>query len=232
MKESSEKLSPDEKNPELEFSTMTQVEDSQALDTPWPTAKQTLPAEDMEAELPARAPIQEPAAKRQLAPLPEQETDAWWGSYSGWTMLPSMALCIGLSGLIGWGSWELLDRGLVQLSILTLTAAVWLTQVIRWSYRVFGYTYRLTTRRLFQEKGWFLDDRNEVELAKVAKVYWRRSFHHVLTRIGTVGVLLEGPGNGGIVLEGVWQPRQVADLIQQLSESARERQVVLASGAA
>ena len=29
-----------------------------------------------------------------------QETDVWWGAYSGWTMLPSLLVCVALTGAI------------------------------------------------------------------------------------------------------------------------------------
>ena len=56
------------------------------------------------------------------AQVPEgvQEKDAWWGSYSAWTMMPSMVVCLVLTAIIAWGS--LLDRGWGRLSVLTLAA--------------------------------------------------------------------------------------------------------------
>ena len=99
-----------------------------------------------------------------LTPERVQEVDAWWGSYSGWTMMPSMAICMGLTALIAWGSWQLLDKGWVQLSILSLTGALWLVQAFRWCYRVFGYNYRLTTHRLFQGRGMLYAEGIEVNL--------------------------------------------------------------------
>ena len=158
------------------------------------------------------------------APDPVQEVDAWWGSYSAFAMLPSLLLCIGLTGLIAWGSWRFLERGYVQISILSLTGLVWLVQTMRWAYRVFGYNYRLTTHRLFQSKGLFYQNVVEVNLATIGQVVVKRSPHHFLAGIGQILITVDDAARTRIVLEGVSQPRQVAEHIRVLAEKARERQ--------
>src|SRR5690349_7852196 len=61
---------------------------------------------------------------------PTQEVDLWWGSYSGWTMLPSFAVCIVLTALIFWVVTRFLPhRELVQLTILGASGSVWLVQL-------------------------------------------------------------------------------------------------------
>jgi hypothetical protein len=161
----------------------------------------------------------------QLTPEPPQETDAWWGSYSGWTMMPSTVVCLVLTALIAWGAWRLLDKGWVQLSVLTLAGGLWLAQAFRWCYRVFGYNYRLTTRRLVQTRG-ILYDAVEVDLAAVTKVEARRSPADWLVGVGNVCITLEDPLGTKVILEGVSHPGQVADHVRKLCEQAREQRVM------
>jgi membrane protein YdbS with pleckstrin-like domain len=167
-----------------------------------------------------------------LAPEAVQEADAWWGSYSGWTMMPSMVVCLGLTAFIAWTSWRLLEKGWVQLSVLTLAGALWLVQAFRWCYRVFGYNYRVTTRRIFQTKG-ILYDRVAVNLADITEVEVGRGPHERLAGVGEVRLTVEDPtsvkpGGARVILEGVSHPGQVADHIRRLSEQAREQQVTTA----
>ena len=121
-----------------------------------------------------------------------------------------------------------IEGNLAALKVLTLTGALWLLQAFRWCYRVFGYNYRLTTERLFHTRGMLYQGDTEVKLATVARVDVLRRPHHVLAGVGNVALTLEGQGGAKLILEGVSRPRQVAELIRQLSAQARERQVTSA----
>ena len=125
-------------------------------------------------------------------PQAEEEVDVWWGSYSGWTMMPSLLVCIALTALIAWFTWVTFRggrSGFVQLTFLSLAGSVWILQTLRWAYRSCSYNYRLTTRRLFRDLGFGTTRRRVV-------VY----FQDQATR--------------PLVLGGVRHPRNVADLIQ------------------
>jgi hypothetical protein len=145
-------------------------------------------------------------------------------------MLPSMALCFILTGLIAWGSWRLLDRGWVQLSVFTLAGALWVVQAFRWCYRVFGFNYRLTTRRLFQTRG-ILYDALEINLTDVVGVDVRQGFADRLAGVGSVCLTLATPvqpvGRASrpvhprMILAAVPHAEQVAEQIRKLSERAR-----------
>lgn len=156
------------------------------------------------------------------APIPEpvQELDVWWGSYSGWTMLPSLALCIGLTALLAWGAWQLLDKGWVRFTIMALASTLWLLQAMRWCYCVFGYNYRFTTHRLFQTRGLFRPD-VEISLARVTKVAVRRGPHDVLAGVGDLLITLDGATRPQVMLDGVARPLQVAEHLRQVCARAR-----------
>src|SRR5438876_2032340 len=84
---------------------------------------------------------------------PPEEIDVWWGAYSGWTMLPSMTLCVALTSFLAVGLWAWGPHGYRQLLFLLLGTALWLVQGLRFFWRVFGSSYRLTSRRLFRDRG-------------------------------------------------------------------------------
>jgi hypothetical protein len=137
-------------------------------------------------------------------------------------MLPSFLVCVLATGLIAWVTWLLMRPGYFKLTFLGLAGLLWLGQGIRWGYRYFGYTYRMTTRRLFRDRGFLLGLRDQVELASVAGVVVRRRWFERLVGIGEVLVRPEDPARPPLTLEGVRQPARVAEEIRLAVQRARE----------
>jgi membrane protein YdbS with pleckstrin-like domain len=143
-----------------------------------------------------------------------QETDVWWGSFSGWAMLPSLFVCIVLTGAIVAGVGAVVERRYVQWTIWGLAGAVWLVQSFRWSHRVFGTSYRLTTHRLLIDHGhWWpcnlairLDEIQEVTTVSNALTPW--------TKIGRVVIRTARETK---IMEGVRHPEEVAQRIRSVS---------------
>jgi hypothetical protein len=188
-------------------------------DTPKPPAVPPLAAR------PTAAP--RPAVLQTRTPEPDgQEVDLWWGSYAARTMTPSLVVCVALTGLIAWAAWLSLPRGLVQLTIIGLAGAVWLFEAVRWSYRVFGYNYRLTTRRLFSSKGILLTSVRSVNLADVAQVQVRYVGHEKLIGVGKIIVRLEDAAQRPLVLPGVRSPERMAERIREFVDKARAGRVL------
>lgn len=176
------------------------------------------PAEPAPTSLPAILPSQVPTDIIRVA----DELDLWWGSFSGWAMLPSFGLCLLATGLIAWLRWLLVPSWMVLYTIEGLTGALWIVQLTRWVYRVFGYNYRLTNRRLFVDRGWLYSDAHRVDLLQVQNVrvaagWWQRI-------IGAGNVVLEMNGDPRItlVLEAVRFPQRVARQLQHIIDLSRE----------
>jgi hypothetical protein len=161
------------------------------------------------------------AARAEADLLAAPEVDAWWGSYSGWTMVPSWAACVLLTGLIVWGGWALVPRGFVQGTILGLAGALWLAQGLRWGYRVFGYNYRLTTRRLYRDRGFLYTGFAVLDLASVAGVVVNRTWFDRLVGVGQLCVRPEDNAKEPLVLEGVRRPLEVAQKVRASVQAAR-----------
>jgi len=162
-----------------------------------------------------------PQEEREKSEVPTEEVDVWWGSYSGWTMAPSWAACGLLTGLIAWGAWELVPRSLLKGTILGLAGAVWLVQGVRWAYRVFGYNYRLTTRRIYADRGFLYGGFAALDLASVERVLVQRSWSNRLLRVGQVWIVPEDKTKPTLVLEGVRRPMIVADHMRKLIQAGR-----------
>jgi membrane protein YdbS with pleckstrin-like domain len=150
------------------------------------------------------------------SPAPvDHEVDVWWGSYSGWTLLPSFLACIVATAIVTWLSWALLPHELVQLTILGLGGAVWCVQLARWGLRFFGFNYRLTTRRVFADHGFIHPARDRADLGHVADVRVERTFLDRLSHVGHIQIHFKKNARPPMILEGVRQPKLVAELIQE-----------------
>jgi hypothetical protein len=143
-------------------------------------------------------------------------------------MLPGFLVCLLVTGLMSWLAWYWLPGHLFKLAFFGLGGLVWLVQGARWAYRYFGYTYRLTTRRLLCHLGFTYHADDEMELPRVASILVRRVWKDRLLGVGQVLVVGDDPARRPLVLEGVCRPARVAQEIRVHVQKARER----ASGAA
>jgi hypothetical protein len=152
----------------------------------------------------------------------EQETDLWWGSWSGWTMLPSMVVCLLLTGIVVWGAWALVERRFLQLTVWTLAGLIWLVQVCRWSSWLFGCNYRLTTRRLVIWRGHWPTVHVLIPLDALTQVRVAPYSHSRWTGIGRVIVGVKDR-EGDVVLEGIRSPEAIAALVTAAAARAAPR---------
>src|SRR5437016_3446490 len=80
--------------------------------------------------VPAQPAPPEPTTKEEAPSDQVEEIDVWWGSYSMATMVPSLLVCLLLTGLIAWAAWTFVPRRFVQGTVLGLAGAVWLVQIV------------------------------------------------------------------------------------------------------
>jgi hypothetical protein len=154
-------------------------------------------------------------------PAPPEEVDLWWGSFASRTMLPSLLGCLLATAAIGWLTWLILPGHLVKLAFFGLAGTLWLVQAIRWSYRYFGFNYRLTTRRLFCHRGFLYSPGDQLDLAGVARVQVKANRWDRLVGVGRVLVFPVNPARAPLVLEGVGQPDQTANFISVQVQKAK-----------
>ena len=130
------------------------------------------------------------------APSLAQEVDAWWGSYSirgiGFELLVSVLASV----LVAVPAYILLGHVWVP-TVLVLLMGAWLVQVSRWGYRIFGWNYRLTTRRLIKATGLYRRRLEEVGLEKVERAVVQRGPLDAILSVGRVLVETHGSPAGG-----------------------------------
>jgi hypothetical protein len=174
------------------------------------------PTESPEKPDKAAAPPAAPAARE----LAEEEVDVWWGGFYPGTMLPSFLVCGLLTGAIAWLVWLLLPREHFRPIFLLFATVLWVGQVLRWGYVSATYTYRLTTHRLFRERGFLFRTTEEVRLESVAHVIVRRNWLERMLGVGRVQVVCEVLAPP-FELEGVREPGWVAERIRDRVQKAK-----------
>src|SRR5207248_2905924 len=108
-------------------------------------------------------------------------------------------------------------------------AALWAGQIIRAGYRLLAYRYRLTSRRLFRERGRLYPPEEPLDLAIVARVEVSQPLFARLLGVGTVNVMPEeASGRPAVGLPGVRRPRALAAAIEQAAQAAREGNMTVA----
>jgi hypothetical protein len=171
--------------------------------------------------------IETKSAKRTEIIIDEnQETDVWWGSYAGRTMTPSFVACGLLTALIIWGVWLIWPRQenrpyLQRYTTYILVGAVWIFQVIRWGYRLVAINYRLTTRRLFCQRGFQTAATTALDLNAIATVRIERNALEGYLKVGRLRIVPVDSTQAPLVLEGIWRPDQIAALIMNQVQQAR-----------
>jgi hypothetical protein len=192
-----------------------------------PVSKTEPPAETPSLDRPSIA-----TSKTLVVPEAEQEADVWYGGYAGRTMLPSLAICLGLTALMLWGVWNFWERwpsrwrGLVILAAAGVLGAIWIFQIIRWGYRKMATGTRLTSRRLFLDRGFLYPNRDTLPLDQIARVEVRRSIFGYCLRFGRIHIFSETKHDAVLVMHGVSRPFEVAERIRKQVARAREGQVL------
>src|SRR5690349_9553514 len=178
--------------------------------------KPILPGPDSTLSVPRPSTPTDPndgVGPREVAPAKE-ESDVWWGSYAGRTMVPGFLVCLVVTILLLALDWYLQSRhsrsDLISSALLGLAGAIWLFQGTRWLYRMLAVNYRLTNRRLLYTRGFNLPETWAITLARITEVSVRRGPLERLLGVGRIAIQVKDADSSHFVLEGVLAPEHVA----------------------
>jgi membrane protein YdbS with pleckstrin-like domain len=104
---------------------------------------------------------------------------------------------------------------------LVLLASVW--------WRIRSSRYRLTTQRLFVQRGLFMKQTNEMELYRVKDVRVDQGLVQRLLGVGSITVLSSDDSTPAVTLLGVDRPQDVKETIRTHYRAARKREGVRSS---
>jgi membrane protein YdbS with pleckstrin-like domain len=151
-------------------------------------------------------------------------SDLAWRGYSSWAMLPSFVVCGALSAALLLSRWVFddvrnFDDEVGSLVVFAVVLAIWLAQLFRWIYRGTTYTYRLTPRALFIDRGFLYNAEPSIDLLRIAKIDWGA---HWLGRYSGVGWISIHTDDGGKrTLPGILRPAAFAEEIQAAMHKAK-----------
>jgi len=129
--------------------------------------------------------------------------------------------------LLIWGVWMFWPKNenrpyLERYTTYILVGAVWIFQLIRWGYRIVAINYRLTTRRLFCQRGFQTAATTAIDLAAIATVRIERAVLENYLKVGRLRIVPVDTSQPLLLLEGVWRPDQIAALIMSQVQQARQ----------
>ena len=163
----------------------------------------------------------------------ESERDLWvgrtdWRHFSGRLAVFAVGnLLLGI--LIGWATtsvewltfWP--SFGVVVL-VLVVSGVVIVGPVV---LTVIGSRYRVTTERLFVERGILSQTIDQMELIRIDDVRLHRTLLDRIFGLGTVKVLSTDATDKEIVIEGISQPEKVAEVMRDRMRKMRKKSLFI-----
>lgn len=174
------------------------------------------------SEPPASRAAQSSAASRRGRPSDEPERDLWEDTYSPRAMigmwivlavLTMVALAIGGFRLRDGWQWGIL---------LMVVALAWLVAAGTLLYRRLGVRYRLTTQRLFHEKGLLRRTIDRIELFKMEDITCEQGLIERLLGIGSIRIKSSDRSDPDFWIRGIENVREVS---RQIDKARRAEQL-------
>jgi membrane protein YdbS with pleckstrin-like domain len=174
----------------------------------------------------------QPAAKRGRA-IDEPERDLWSGAYSPKAMLGVWAV-LALLSLVGLAIGFLQLSGSAQWSaLLAVIVLAWLAGAMVLVYRRLSVRYRLTSQRLYHEKGVLRRTIDRIELIRMDDITCEQGPVERALGIGSIRVKSTDRSDPEFWIYGVEDVRNVASTIDQARRAEQvRRNVFIEMGAA
>jgi membrane protein YdbS with pleckstrin-like domain len=183
---------------------------------------------------PVKAARIEPAGGRPVADVPEEEL--WSGAYSpkamtGWYIV---AIVLGVVGMVVASNVDPNAWTAVAIGVLIVFGCLALYSV----YRRMSEHYRLTTHRFVIQKGLLSRTDNRILLVDIDDITVHQGIVERMFNLGTITLRTtdettneESPdrdalGKGIVTMDGIEDPRQVADLVDESRRAERTRRGV------
>jgi membrane protein YdbS with pleckstrin-like domain len=163
------------------------------------------------------------------------EREVWRGRYSnraaagGLLITFAVALILALlCTFLTLRFWEKQEgQHFMDVAVWIVAGAVVLAVLVRvlWRWLKYRFTlrYRLTTERLFIDKGLFSRTRDEIELIRVDDVRVKQRLMDRIFKVGQVRIISTDRTHGELVLLGIDEPDGVKEKIRQYMRARRKK---------
>jgi len=159
---------------------------------------------------------------------PSEESDLWEGRTKWQHFIPS--LMVGMLAIIvviwislslkGWRNWS---ASSVFMFDFIATTVIGLTVIGRLVWTIFSSRYRLTTQRLFVERGLISQTIDQTELIRVDDVRIHKTFLDRVFGPGSIEVMSTDATDRGLKIVGVADPDKIAEAIRVHMRTLRKR---------
>lgn len=164
------------------------------------------------------------------APPPEDERPVWEGNPSWKAFYPHLLLIVLWGAGISAGYMLALKDDqktnivfvVAYVALLAVGSIYMLLKIIWGRYYIH---YRLTTQRLFLEKGILGKTVDQTELVRVEDVQFRQGVYGRIMGIGNVHILAHDLTDGQIIVRNIDDPRQVSEHVRTYTQKRRARSV-------
>jgi membrane protein YdbS with pleckstrin-like domain len=165
---------------------------------------------------------------------PEAEKELWngrtsWKHHLGLIILWLAAIVV-VVGLVIWAArhieWLTFARGFLLVTLVAFLSGLEVL-VRRVLLRVIDHRYRLTTQRLFIERGILSRTVDQTELIRVDDVRLYKSFVDRLVGLGSVAVVSTDATDRETIIEGIVGPEEVAEAIRTRMRTMRRKSLFL-----
>lgn len=136
--------------------------------------------------------------------------------YEAWTLYAIVSLALIVISLWANTTW-------VWWASVVLILLLWARGTLVLAYRKWSVAYRLTSRRFFHEKGILQRVTDRLELIDIDDITVEQSIIDRLVGVGTIKITSSDRTHPVLVLPGIKDARQVADLMDNARLEERRR---------
>jgi uncharacterized membrane protein YdbT with pleckstrin-like domain len=154
------------------------------------------------------------------------EENLWSGTYSGKAMIGTWILLGAISIVVLillFTVSALRDTPTARNVVLLLLVLAWLIPLLLLGYRKLAYFYELTNQRLKHRDGILVRRNNRIEVIDIDDVSFQQGIIETLFKVGTIRVQSSDSSHPQLVLKGIADVKQVADLIDAARRAERQR---------
>ncbi len=158
---------------------------------------------------------------------PESEEDLWQGR-SSWKFYADLILVAAGWTVIAGIVWFTTPRWLGWI-VVFMALAGWVYVAGRVAHGLLNYHYRLTTQRLFTERGVLSRTIDQTELIRIDDVRIHKTLLNRMTGVGSVELFSTDASDRHVTIWGVEKPDELAESIRDRMRSLRQRSLFVES---
>lgn len=153
----------------------------------------------------------------------EPEDVVWEGHYSGKAMIGYWVLAIVISAALMIGNLVLSGGSMAWLIAGIAIALIWGAALVCLAYRKMDKKYTLTDHRFIHKSGIISRVTDRIEVIDMDDVIFRQGLVQRLVNVGTIKILSSDSSHPELLLRGIDNVKQVANLIDGCRRQERRR---------